>query len=52
MLVALAANGDEGLAGVAEAGIAAVDSHIAPQLIHRTQATGPWHDILATIILS
>ncbi len=50
-LVALAAKGDEGLVGVAEAGLAAVDPHVTPQLHHRTQATRPWHDIWATKFL-
>ncbi len=39
VLVALTAKGDEGLAGVAEAGLGAVDPHVAPHLLHRTQAT-------------
>ncbi len=43
VLVALAAKGDEGLAGVAEAGLGAVDPHVAPHLLHRTQATRSWH---------
>ncbi len=41
-LVALAAKGDEGLVGVAEAGLAAVDPHLAPHLLHRNQATRSW----------
>ena len=52
VLVALAAKGDEGLFGVAEAGLAAADPHVTPQLHHRNQVTRPWHGILATIILS
>ncbi len=50
--IALAAKGDEALFGVAEAGLAAVDPHVTPQLHHRNEVTRPWHDILATIILS